>query len=136
MEQRDFLQREIEKIGKILSAFRQILIGGRDNPAITPEEQSEATIEMLLDATGFNLDEFLSLNLDEGDDYIVNSKGFNIDNIELLAECMAESGFSDKSGRSKMYLEKALQLYQLCNLKSRTYSFIREENIKRIKDAL
>lgn len=136
MEQRDFLQREIEKIGKILSAFRQILIGGRDNPAIILEEKAEATRDMLLDATGFNLDEFLSLNTEEADNYIVNSKGFNIDNIELLAECMAESGFSDKSGRSKMYLEKALQLNQLCNLKSRTYSFMREENINKIKDAL
>jgi hypothetical protein len=136
MEQRDFLQREIEKIGKILSAFRQILKGGGDNTAITLEEQSEATREMLLDATGFNLDEFLSLNTGDADDYIVNSKGFNIDNIELLAECMAESGFSDKSGKSKMYLEKALQLYELCNRESKTFSFVREANIKKIKEAM
>jgi hypothetical protein len=63
-------------------------------------------------------------------------EGFSIENIELLAECFSEIGFSDQYDHSKKYLEKALQLYDLCNLKSKTYSIERETNIMAIKNTL
>jgi len=39
MEQRDYLLREIEKIGAIMSAIRQKIFGGKGNLAITLEQQ-------------------------------------------------------------------------------------------------
>jgi hypothetical protein len=136
MVQRDFLLREIEKIGAIVSAIRQKLFGGKGNSAITLERQIENAKGQLLSEINFDLDNFLDLDIDKSNEYILSFEGFSVENIELLAECISEMGFSNKCDNSKKYLEKALQLYDLCNLKSKTYSMERETNIMTIKETL
>ena len=136
MEQKDYLLREIEKIGLILSAIRQKLFGSKENLAITLENQIETAKGMLLNETAFDLDKFLALNIEDSNEYICSFEGFNVENIEFLAEYFAHIGFSDESGKFRKYLERALQLYELCNLKTKTYSFERETNISTIKNAL
>ena len=123
MEQKDYLLREIEKIGLLISAIRQKLFGGKENLATTLQSQIEAAKGMLLNETNFDLDKFLSLNIEDSNEYICSFKGFSIENIEFLAEYISQIGLSDESGKFRKYLEKALQLYELCNLKSKTYSF-------------
>ncbi|MBP1663808.1 MAG: hypothetical protein H6Q19_948 [Bacteroidetes bacterium] len=136
MEQKDYLLREIEKIGLIMRAIRQKIFGGKDNTAITLDSQIEAAKGMLLNETDFDLDIFLALNKKESDKYICSFEGFSVENIELLAECISQIGFNDNSNNSGKYLEKALQLYELCILKSKTYSLERETNVIKIKNAL
>ena len=136
MEQKDYLLREIEKIGLIISAIRQKLLGGKENLSITLKSHVEAAKGMLLNGTDFDLDKFLNLNIEDSNKYICSFEGFNVENIENLADCISQIGFSDESDKFKKYLEKALQLYELCNLKSKTYSLERETNIKTIKNAL
>ena len=135
MEQRDYILREIEKIGTILSAIWQKIFGGKDNPAISPEKQIENARGMLLNETDFDLDKFLELNIENSNEYICSFNGFNVENIELLAGCIFQIGLNDNDS-SKKYLEKALQLYNLCNIKSKTYSFEREANIQVIKNKI
>ncbi len=129
MDQEDYLLREIEKIGAIMNAIRQKILGGKGNLAITIEQQIENVKGRLLSEINFDLDKFLELNIDESNKCILNIEGFNTKNIELLAECLSEIGFSDKCDNSTKYLEKALQLYELCNSESKTYSIKRETNI-------
>jgi len=136
VEQKDYILREIEKIGMIISAIRQKLFGGKENLSVTIEKQLMDVKEMLLSGTNFDLDKFLSLNIEDSNEYISSFKGFSVENIELMAECISQIGFSDNSSVSKKYLEKALQLYEFCNLKSKTYSLEREKNIETIKNAL
>ena len=136
MEQKDYLLREIEKIGAIIRAIRQKIFGGKENLAITIEHQIENAKGQLLNEMNFDLDKFFDLNIEASNEYILSFEGFNIENIELLAECVSEIGFSDKCDNSKKYLEKAQQLYELCTLKSKTYSIERETNIIAIKNAL
>jgi hypothetical protein len=136
MEQRDYLLREIEKVGAIVSAIRQKIFGGKGNLAITLEKQIEDTKGMLLNEMNFDLDKFLDLNIDNSNEYICTFEGFIVENIELLAESISEIGFDDKCDNSQKYLEKALQLYELCNVKSKTYSLGREANVNAIKNAL
>ena len=136
MEQRDYLLREIEKIGAVISAFRQRIFGGNENLAITLEKQIENSKEMLLTEMNFDLDKFFDLDTEGLNEYISDFEGFSIENIELLAECFSEIGFSDKCNNSKKYLLKALELYDLCNFKSRIYSIERETNIMSIKNKL
>ena len=136
MEQRDYILREIEKIGKILSAILQKIFGGKDNLAISLETRIEDSKGMLLNETNFNLDKFLELDIENSNEYICSHNGFNGENMELLADCLYKIGLNDTCGTSKKYLEKALQLYDLCNLKSKTYSFERETNIKAMKNIL
>ena len=52
MEQKDYLLREIEKIGLMINAIRQKLFGGKENLAITLESQIEAAKGMLLNEIG------------------------------------------------------------------------------------
>jgi len=136
MVQRDYLLREIEKFGEILSVILRKICGGTGNSAITLEKQVEETKGMLLSEINFDLDKFLDLNIEESNDYICSFEGFSVENIELLAESISEIGFDDKCDTSQKYLEKALQLYELCGVKSNTFSFEREANMNAIKDAL
>ena len=136
MEQRDYILREIEKIGALLRAFRQRLFGGKKNEATQLDLLVDSAKEELMRETNFDLDKFLAPDTQYTDEYILSFAGFSAENIELLAEFLAQIGFSDECGNSKMYLEKALQLYNLCELKSRVYSFERENKMNAIKSVL
>lgn len=136
MEQRDYLLREIEKIGAIIMAIRQRLIGGTEDQAISAEAPAEALREMLLSEAYLDLDELLTLDMDATDEYLSGLKGFNTENIELLASTIADIGFTGSSPDSPRLLQKALHLYEICSLRDRTYSFAREAQIKRIRDTL
>ena len=136
MMQRDYILREIEKIGAIINAFRQKIFGGSENLAITLEKQIENSKVMLFNEMNFDLDKFLTLNVEDLKEYISGFEGFSIENIELLADCLSQICFDDNCNSPKMYLEKSLQLYELCNLKSKSYSFEREANIREIQSVL
>jgi len=45
-------------------------------------------------------------------------------------------GMSTESAGAKEYLQRALQLYELCNSSDKTFSFDRESKISGIKNAL
>jgi hypothetical protein len=150
MEQRDYLLREIEKIGAIIRIIRQKLFGGTDELAISVANRAETLKEMLLDETYLDLDELLVLDRAATDEYLAGMKGFNVENIELLARTLTDIGMPDGlqdralagdgltsvPPASIALLEKALQLYEICNLRDRTYSFAREAAISQLRDAL
>jgi len=91
---------------------------------------------MLLNGMNFDLENFLDLNVEDTNEYIKNFEGFSVENIEILAEIIAETGFDKKCDTPQKYLEKALHLYELCNSKSKTYSFERETKINAIENVL
>jgi hypothetical protein len=133
MERRDYLLREIEKIGMIISAIRQKVFGGKDNLAITIEQQMVALKGMLLNEANLDFDKLIKLDSRGTDEYLSNLNGFNVENIELLAETISEIGYEQNS---TVFLEKALQLFEICNLRDRTFSLERDIKINRIKDIL
>jgi len=133
MEQKDYLLREIEKIGRIMKAIRQKLFGGKENLAITLEQVTADLKEMLLNDANLDLDKLLALDAADTDAYLNTLQGFNVENIELLAETLSGTGLKYDS---TVFLEKALQLFEICSLRDRTYSFKRETNISMVKDAL
>ena len=136
MEEKDYLMREVEKIGLIMSAIGQKIFGGKGNVAITLEEQIKDAKDMLFNEVNFDLDKFLNSTVKDSNKYISSFIGFDNYNIELLANYLFQIGLSNKSDNSKKYLEKALQLFELCNLQDKTYSFERESTIKTIKNYL
>lgn len=136
MEQKDYLLREIEKIGRIISYIRQLLTGRNESTSLTMESTINQASEMLLKESDFDFNKFLILNIEESNEYISNFKGFSIENIELLADCIYEIWLTYHPIDSNKYLQKALQLYELCNLKSKTYSIKRENQIIAIKNTL
>jgi len=136
MEQRDYLLREIEKIGAIIRAIRQRLFGGADEIAITVDNQAEALKEMMLSEAFIDLDELLAMDAAATDEYLAGLNGFNTENIELLARTLADIGLNTSQPASIVMLEKALQLYGICSLRDRTYSFEREAAISQIMETL
>ncbi|MBK7732928.1 MAG: hypothetical protein IPI37_09265 [Bacteroidales bacterium] len=136
MEQRDYLLREIEKIGAIIIAIHRKLFGGTDEPAITVENQAEALKEMLLSEAFIDLNELLAMDAEDTDKYLAGHEGFNVANIELLAQTLSDLGMTSTPPFSFALLEKALQLYKICSLRDRTYSFEREAAISTIREAL
>ena len=136
MEQRDYLLREIEKMGAVISAIRQKLFGGTDELAISAESQAVTLKEMLLDEAYLDLDELLAMDTAATDEYLTSHKGFNTENIELLAKTLTDVGLPGTAPESTALLEKALLLYEICNRRDRTFSFEREAIVSQIKEAL
>jgi len=132
MEQKDYLLREIEKIGVLMRALRQKLFGGeKEIFSLAPEWHIEEFSEMLLSDANLDLKKLLSLDQQKTQVYLSELSGFNVANIELLAETLAELGFEHHSAP---FIEKALQLFEICNLLDRTWSPERESLIGKIKE--
>jgi len=53
-------------------------------------------------------------------------------NLELLAEILFIIGVNAKSDKKRIFLEKTLELYELCMLTDKTFSFDRETKIEMI----
>ena len=135
MEQKDFILREIERMGQVLNAIRQKLLGGNNRLAISVEKEVDDAKGVLFAEVELDFDKLIDLNKEETADYLNGFKGFNAANIELFADYMAQIGFNTKSDKSRIYLEKALYLYELTNLKSETFSFDREKRISAIRNS-
>lgn len=133
MEQKDYILREIEKIGRIISAIREKLFLRKDNVAIITVKEINDLNGMLLKQIDFDLEKFLQLDYEELNEYLNSFEGFNIENIEELADLISLLGFTNKSIK---FLSKSLQLYELINLKSKTFSFERERKIQKINNFL
>jgi hypothetical protein len=58
MEQKDFLLREIEKMGIIINAIRQKMFRNEENPALTFENQIENAEREMLNEINFYLAKF------------------------------------------------------------------------------
>ena len=136
MENKDYFMREIEKIGTVLRAIINSLTGKKENLAITLENPFEETRELLYNETGFDLGKFLIMDEAASGDYIAQFKGINAENLELLAEITFQSGMSGAYETRKVFLEKALQLYEFSNRKDKTFSIERENKMEMIRKAL
>lgn len=136
MEQKDYLMREIEKIGLLLRTILDILIHRKENLSLTAENHFDNLKEMLNHQTGFDLNHLMLLHGAAAGEYISQFHGMNSENLELLADIMFQSGISVQPDQQRTYLEKAIQLYELCSDLDKTYSPARENKINEIKKAL
>ncbi len=136
MEQKDYLLREIEKIGLLLKMIFNKIAGKEENYALTVENQFEEAKGLLLHEIGFDIDIFLSLEKSEIEHYISKFNGISGSNTELLADILRVMGMKTYSSMTKEYLERALKLYEFCNSLDKTFSLDRERKINEIKNAL
>ena len=136
MEQKDYLLREIEKIGLLLKMIFNKIAGKEENYALTVENQFEDAKGLLLSEIGFDIDIFLSIEKSEIEQYISEFNGIKGSNIELLADILRVMGKKTDSAKTKECLKGALKLYELCNSLDKTFSFDRERKINEIRNAL
>jgi len=133
MEQKDYILREIEKIGTLL-----IYLIGKFKKSNTQLENDENIVLVnteLVEKSGINIENLLTIKEENFDKKISINKGFNLENIELLADLLFTIG-NEENTIKKTYLNKALELYNYINTKTKTFSFDREEKINSIKNLL
>ena len=94
-----------------------------ENLAITIQNDFEKTNEQLLNEIGFNLKHLLTLDDSAINEYLAKFNGLKTANLELLAELLFFFGENENSDTKRVFLEKALQLYELCERTDKNYSF-------------
>ena len=122
MEKRDLIQAEIEKLGFFLQRLLANFLNG--NSAGNSIEAADLVTNEFKNELDFDLPLFLSLSNDEMKKYLSNFK-FNEQHLEKLADLLAEMN------TSKIYLTRALELLDLVDEISNSFSF--ERNNKKIK---
>ncbi len=133
MEKRDYILREIEKIaflirfllGKILSALTIV-------QQEEVYEQVDRELKLNLD---MDIESILHLPRDQFDNAFKENNGFNIENLELLANLFHEMA-QVKEEKKKLFLMKSLELNNYIGEKSKAFSFEREAMKNRIIDEL
>ena len=136
MVQKDYILREIEKIGTIVRAILGRITGEEQTEAIHVGQEFEQTTELMIQETNLNLAKVLTLEEKPLKDYLASFKGFNVVNLELLAEIFYQTGIRSNESKKEKFLQKALQIYKLCSDTDRTFSFVRERKMNEIRRLL
>ena len=136
MVQKDYILREIEKIGAIVRAILGRITGKEQSEAIHVGQEFEQTTEWMKQETNLNLTKVLTLEKEPLKDYLSSFKGFNVTNLELLAEIFYQTGIRSPEEEKEKFLQKALQIYELCSDTDHTFSFDRERKMNEIRKLL
>lgn len=130
MQQRDYLLREIEKIGDMLRYFIRKLVDQKEQ---TEEQQiTEQLNDEFFETFEVDMDTFLRMSFREMIKLIENKKGFTPGNIELLGDLLIH--LADRDIEFQMnYLEKAKELFEYINTKSDTFSMTLSQKITHLE---
>ena len=131
MIQKDYIQRMIEQISKVLG-----LLMGMD----VPEEKIKIINEAYAHWLKTNPDYLRKLSPDDIIEVLVRGKGFTVEQMEFLAELMAEEGKAEaEKGNTVIAADlwkKTLVLFDYVNDTQQLFSFERMEKIDDIKSRL
>ena len=122
MEKRDLIQAEIEKLGYFLQRLLANFLNG--NSTENSIEAADLVTNEFKNELDFDLPHFVSLSNIEMKKYLSNFN-FNEHHLEKLADLLIEMN------SSKKHLTKALELLDLVDEISNSFSF--ERNNKKIK---
>ena len=166
MEQKDYILREIEKLGVILRAIMTKIFGGNANNPLPQEKQFEEVTQELLENANFDLRAFIRMDDARAIKYLEDRMDFNIPNLEDLALILEKLGVAEPGATEplpplslnaepgineplmagpfelqlveirNLSLKKALLILEHCRDKDRTYSFERESRIGALKTVL
>jgi hypothetical protein len=130
MPQTDFILREIEKIGAML----RMLIRRRVEQKDTKDEEQivEQTIAELFQETQIEVQEIIQIEKKDFATHFTLTKGFNLENLELLADLLFHFSQVSSLSLKNSYSKKALEIYEYINETSKTYSLARDKKINKI----
>lgn len=131
MIQKDYIQRMIEQISKVLG-----LLMGMD----VPEEKIKIINEAYAHWLKTNPDYLRKLSPEDIVEVLVRGKGFTVEQMEFLAELMAEEGKAEaENGNTVIAADlwrKTLVLFDYVNEEQRLFSFERMGRIDDVKSRL
>ncbi len=136
MEQRDYLQRQIEQLGQILGKILANLLNLKSKGQVIGN--IEIIDQTLKSELNFDFDALLALSPDEFIDKLKTEKSFSDENLIMLVEILIliADEYSDRDNRkeeSKMIYQKCLLIYEYLEKTSTLYSLTRPMEIEQIK---
>lgn len=137
MEQRDYIMREIEALGKMLGAMIKFLLGLKNGT--TTAQSIEIVSQTFQSEVDLDLDMLLSIDPDNLINYLTtNNKGFNEENLDKLAEILFMIGdyIAIEDSKRFLYYKRSLVIYEHLNKVQKTYSLDRHLRMEKIKDLL
>lgn len=129
MEQKDYLLREIEKMGTLL---RYMMGKIKQKSTIDESFISSELSKNFYAQTGWDFGSLLNESKSVIEEKLSKGKGFDAANIEMLADIFATIGSKGSYMRNE-YLNKAIELYQFIDEQTKVFSFDRIEKIESIK---
>jgi hypothetical protein len=136
VEQKDYLLREIEKIGQMLRMILERIGRRKEKETTTFADHEQEVNGWLKEETGFELEEFMNLQGEQEAQYLKGLKGFNSPNLELLADVLMALGTDDRGSAGPDYLYGAKKLYAACEKLERSYSMERQEKMNQLDNLL
>ncbi len=136
MEQRDFIQKQIDKLGRVLGEILIRLLGQKSSSNINEVINSaNQTLKYELD---FDVKELVSIETENLIDFLKVGKHLSNENLDKLAEILliiADIKYNDIEKPEMLYKQCLTILLYLEKVES-TYSFDRHLKIERIKKVL
>jgi hypothetical protein len=132
MEQKDFILREIEKIGRLLRVLINKLLKREEYPESGEYNEYTNICNSMKVETGFDLENFLEMDEEDSFAYLKSKREFNIENLESLATLLERAG-EVFNWKKEAMLNKAIFVINYCNEKDKTFSFEREDRLKKLK---
>ncbi|MEI6556565.1 MAG: hypothetical protein WCL70_13325 [Paludibacter sp.] len=127
MPKEDYLLKYLEKLSRVIAA----MLGFRDKGF--PEDALRLADETYRELLGLNLDELEVMPIERFQE-LIKKGGYSSSYLEILAQLAYETAKSgEKTGKSKEFHRKALEIYRLLNEKDKTFSFEREMIISELK---
>ena len=136
MEQRDYLQKQIDQLGKVLAKVLTDLLGFKSKGQIN--DGIETTPETLKTQMDLDLEKLLTLAPDDFLNVLKQDKKLSNEHLNQLAEILfimaaAESDRSNREKSIRLY-EKCLTIYEHLQQEDENYSYNRYLRIKKVKD--
>jgi len=134
MEQRDYLQKQIDLLGKVLGKILADLLGAKnegnlENQAVQAKQQLQGELDL-------NISELLQYPDADFIKWLSAEKKFTDEHFEKLAEIMILLGESAETENQKALYQKCLVIYSHLEETGNTYSVDRHERIERLKKSL
>lgn len=137
MEQRDYIMKEVEALGKMLGTMFKSLLGLKHGTnTMQGIEIANQTLQSEID---LDLNMLLSIDPDNLIDYLLtNNKGFNEDNLDKLAEILFTIAeyMPIEDSKPFLYYERSLVIYEYLDSTQKIYSLERHMRLEQIKNLL
>ena len=136
MEQKDYILREIEKIGQMLRMLVEKIKRMKSTDTEVFAQQVNEQLDQVAEGMGFELKKSLTLGETELEAYLLNLAGYSVPNLELLADLLFEVGDGSEEPHRSDCLRSALRIYETARKLDRTFSITREEKIHETRSLL
>jgi len=133
MEKQDYLQRQIDQLGKVLGELLGKITGSGKNPDAS--ETLEIVSQVLNENLDWDIKKLLDIPEDEFVDKIKERQLLDDTNIETLADVLVEVAEHNPSNEEEL-LKRALLMYEYLEQSNKTFSFTRNQKMGEVQQKL